>query len=299
MSKNKKRALAYVRSASVIEADQTSLDSQSSEIVRLANEMDYGIDPADVLREVASGASLDRPQLNKVRLMAATGEFDVLFVYSPARLSRTLVDLLMLMREFASHGVEVHFVQGPSAFAPWAFAPWAEFINAVIELCANQERCKHRERTVRGMDAVARSGPMPTGVHAQPFGYDLDPATMKRVFNEVEAEVVVRVFGLYAEGLNISGIVEMLNGEGVKTKTGKAWSRPGLHRMLSNTSYMGVDHYGKTRTVGGCRGNGKRVAAPREEWIEMSGYTPPIISKEMFQKVQERLGEAQARFRGG
>ena len=293
MSKNKKRALAYVRSASVIEADQTSLDSQSAEIVRLANEMDYGIDPADVLREVVSGASLDRAQLNKVRLMAATGEFDVLFIYSPDRLSRNLVDLLMLMREFASHGVEVHFVQGPLAFAPWA-----EFINAVIELCANQERCKHRERTVRGMDAVTRSGRMPTGVHAQPFGYDLDPATMKRVFNEVEAEVVVRVFGLYAEGLNISGIVEMLNGEGVKTKTGKAWSRPGLHRMLSNTSYMGVDYYGKTRTVGGRRGNGKRVAAPREEWIEMSGYTPPIISKEMFQKVQERLGEAQARFRG-
>ena len=293
MSKNKKRALAYVRSASVIEADQTSLDSQSAEIVRLANEMDYGIDPLDVLREVASGASLDRPQLNKVRVMVATGEFDVLFVYSPARLSRNLVDLLMLMREFASHGVEVHFVQGPSASAPQD-----EFINAVIELFANQERCKHRERTVRGMDAVARSGRMPTGVHAQPFGYDLDPATMKRVFNEVEAEVVARVFGLYAEGLNISRIVEVLNGEGVKTKTGKAWSRPGLHRMLSNTSYMGVDYYGKTKTVGGRRGNGKRVAAPREEWIGMSGYTPAIISKEMFQKVQERLGEAQARFRG-
>ena len=290
---NKKRALAYVRSASVIEADQTSLDSQSAEIVRLANEMDYGIDPADVLREVASGASLDRNQLNKVRVMAATGEFDVLFVYNPARLSRNLVDLLMLMREFASHGVEVHFVQGPSASAPQG-----EFINAVIELFANQERRKHRERTVRGMDAVARNGRMPTGVHAQPFGYDLDPATMKRVFSEVEAEVVVRVFGLYAEGLNMSRIVEVLNGEGVKTKTGKAWSRPGLHRMLSNTSYMGVDYYGKTRTVGGRRGNGQRVAAPREEWIEMSGYTPPIISKEMFQKVQERLGEAAGAFSG-
>ena len=287
MSKNKKRALAYVRSASVIEADQTSLDSQSAEIVRLANEMDYGIDPADVLREVASGASLDRPQLNKVRLMAATGEFDVLFVYSPDRLSRNLVDLLMLMREFASHGVEVHFVQGPSAFAPWA-----EFINAVIELCANQERCKHRERTVRGMDAVARSGRMPTGVHAQPFGYDLDPATMKRVFNEVEAEVVVRVFGLYAEGLNISGIVEMLNGEGVKTKTGKAWSRPGLHRMLSNTSYMGVDHYGKTRSVGVHLGGGKQVATPREEWIEIRGHTPALISETLFQTVQGRLVES-------
>ena len=289
MSAKERKEKVYARTTSVGQEGAASLDAQVAACVKLAESLGRMIGPEDGLTEVASCASLDRPQLNKMRLMAATGEFDVLFVYSPDRLSRNPVDLLMLMGEFASHGVEVHFVQGPSVSAPWA-----EFINAVIELYANQERCKHRERTVRGMDAVARSGRMPTGVHAQPFGYHLDPATMKRVFNEV----VVRVFGLYAEGLNISGIVAMLNEEGVKTKTGKAWSRPGLHRMLSNTSYMGVDYYGKTRTVGGRRGNSKRVAAPREEWIEMSGYTPPIISKEMFQKVQERLGEAQARFRG-
>ena len=216
MSKNTKRALAYARSASVIETDQTSLDLQSAEIVRLANEMNYGIDPADALREVASGASLDRPQLNKVRLMAATGEFDALFVYSPDRLSRNPADLLMLMGEFASHGVEVHFVQGPSASGPQA-----ELLNLVIGLRADWERTRQGERIVRGMNAVASSGRMPTGAHAQPFGYDLDPAAMKRVFNEVEADVVVRVFGLYAEGLNMDGIVEMLNEEGVKTKTGR------------------------------------------------------------------------------
>ena len=284
MSKNKKRALAYARSTSVIEADQTALDPQSAELVRLANEMGYGIAPADVLREVASGASLDRPQLNKVRLMAATGEFDALFVYSPDCLSRNPADLLMLMGEFASPGVEVHFVQGPSASGPQA-----EFFNVVIGLCADWEHSRHGERIVRGKNAVAFSGRMPTGAHAQPFGYDLDPAAMKRVFNEVEAGVVVRVFGLYAEGLSMAGIVEMLNEEGVKTKTGRAWTQPGLRRMLSNTSYIGLDYYGKTRSVGRHRGGSKHVAAPREKWIEIRGFTPALISETLFQKVQERL----------
>ena len=284
MSKNKKRALAYARSASVIEAGQMSLDPQSAEIVRLANEMDYGIAPADALREVASGASLHRPQLNKVRLMAATGEFDALFVYSPDRLSRNPVDLLMLMREFASHGVEVHFVQGSSASA--TVAKFSDFVRG---FCADRERAKHRELTVRGMNAAALSGRMPTGAHAQPFGYELDSATMKRVINEVEADVVVRVFGLYAEGLSMTRIVEMLNEEGVKTKTGREWTRPGLRRMLSNTSYMGLDYYGKTRSVGRHRGGSRRVAAPREEWIEIRGFTPALISETLFQKVQERL----------
>ena len=280
MSNNKKRALGYSRSASVVEAYQSSLDPQSAEIVRLAHEMDYAIDPSDVLREVASGASLDRPQLNKVRLMVATGQFDALIAYSPDRLSRGLVDLLVLMREFASRGVEVHFVQRPSNSAPQA-----DFVNFVLGLCADLERSKHRERTVRGMDAAARGGRMPTGAHAQPFGYRLDPAAMERVFDEAEAEVGARVFGLCAEGLKVGGIVEKLNAEGVNMRTGKPWSRAQIQRMLSNTSYMGLDYYGKTRSVGG----GKRVAKPKEEWIEIRGYTPPLISEALFRKVQERL----------
>ena len=284
MSKNKKRALAYARSASIIEADQTSLDLQSAEIVRLANELDYGVAPADVLREVASGASLERPQLNKVRLMVATGEFDALFVYSPDRLSRNPADLLMLLGEFASHGVEVHFVQGVSGSA--TVAECSDFVRG---FCADWERTRQGERIVRGMNAVAFSGRMPTGAHAQPFGYDLDPAAMKRVFNEVEADVVVRIFGLYAEGLNMDGIVEMLNEEGVKTKTGRSWTQPGLRRMLSNTSYIGLDYYGKTRSVGRRRGGSKRVAATREEWIEIRGFTPALIPETLFQKVQELL----------
>ena len=287
MSQNKKRALAYARSASIIGAYQTPLDLQSAEIVRLANEMDHGIAPADVLHEVASGASLDRPQLDNVRLMVATGEFDALFVYSPDRLSRNPADLLMLMGEFASHGVEVHFVRGRSGSGPQA-----ELLNVVIGLRADWECTKQGKRIVLGMNAVASSGRMLTGVHAQPFGYDLDPAAMKRVVNKVEADVVVRVSGLYAEGLTINRVVEMLNEEGVKTKTGRPWTRPGLHRMLSNTSYIGLDYYGKTRSVGRHRGGSKRVAAPIEEWIEIRGLTPALIPETVFQKVQGQLGES-------
>ena len=40
-------------------------------------------------------------------------------------------------------------------------------------------------------------------MRVQPYGYDLDPETRKRVVNEVEAEVAVRVFSLYAEGVHM------------------------------------------------------------------------------------------------
>ena len=83
MSKNQNRAVAYARISSVAQADGTSLDTQTAEMARLANAMGYQIGPGDVLREIASGASLDRLQLNKLRRMAAAGELDALFVYKP------------------------------------------------------------------------------------------------------------------------------------------------------------------------------------------------------------------------
>ena len=114
MSKNQNRAVAYARINLVAQADGTSLDTQTAEMARLAKETGHLIGPGDVLREIASGASLDRLQLNKLRRMAAAGELDALFVYSLDRLSRDLVHLLTLMREFEAHGVVVHIVRGPS-----------------------------------------------------------------------------------------------------------------------------------------------------------------------------------------
>lgn len=240
MSKNKKMALAYARSATADEEAQAFLDLQTTEVVNLANQMGYAIGPSDVLGEVGSGVSLDRPRLNQVRLMVATGQFDALFAYSPDRLSRDLVDLQVLMLEFTSHGVELHFVRGASADAAQA-----EFIDVVRRHAAYLERSRHRERTVRGMDAVALGGRMPTGSHAQPFGYRLDADAMKRVYDEAEAPVVVRVFDIYAEGLSVARIAEKFNAEGVKTRTGKPWTSVVIRRMLSNTSYMGLDTTGK------------------------------------------------------
>ena len=280
MTKNKERALAYVCSGTVVEEDQTLLDLQTTDVVNLASPMGYTMDPAAVLREVASGLSLDRPKLNTVRLMAAAREFDALFVYRPDRLSRDPVDLVMLLQEFASHGVEVHFVQGASADAAQA-----EFIDVFRRHAADVERSMHRERTVRGMNAVALSGRMPTGSHSQPFGYRLEADAMKRVFDEAEAPVVVRVFDLYAEGLSMAKIAEKLNAEGVRTRTGKPWTRAYIRKILTTTSYVGLDCYRKTRSVGG----GKRVAQSKEEWIEIRGYTPALISEAQFRKVQNRL----------
>ncbi|MCY4558526.1 MAG: recombinase family protein [Chloroflexi bacterium] len=112
MSAKERKGKIYARSATLGQEGRAPLYAQVEACTKLAESLGYVIGSRDILTEVGSGSDLDRPQMNKVRLMAANGEFDALFVDDLARLSRDFVDLLMLMREFKSRDVEVHFVQG-------------------------------------------------------------------------------------------------------------------------------------------------------------------------------------------
>ena len=64
--------------------------------------------------------------------------------------------------------------------------------------------------------------------------------------NEAEASVLKRIFWLYAAGWSVYRIATTLNAEGIRSKTGGLWRVSALRRILSNTSYMGVDYYGNT-----------------------------------------------------
>ena len=61
---------------------------------------------------------------------------------------------------------------------------------------------------------------------------------------------------------------------------------------------MGVDYYGKTMVVVGPDGKKRSVPAPREQWIEIKGYTEAIVDERVFLKAQKRLDSTQERYSG-
>ena len=60
-----------------------------------------------------SGATLERPGLERVRDLAAEGQIQVVLIYSPDRLSRKYAYQILLIEEFARQGVETLFVNAP------------------------------------------------------------------------------------------------------------------------------------------------------------------------------------------
>ena len=102
----------YAREARA-DPDESSLEAQVEACVRQAAE--DGVPPvgaAYVYRDQGSGLQLDHPGLNRLRQDVKAGEVGVLYARDPDRLSRSIANFALLRKEFASAGVEIHFVEG-------------------------------------------------------------------------------------------------------------------------------------------------------------------------------------------
>ena len=65
---------------------------------------------------------------------------------------------------------------------------------------------------------------------------------------------------------------------------------------LTNRACTGVQHYGERRYRSVTGGRREVTNRPESEWVRIEGFTPPIISEELFEMVQERLSVSQAQY---
>jgi site-specific DNA recombinase len=257
-----------------------------------------------------SGASLDRPELNRLRELIAGGHVDVVIVYDIDRLARKSVYQLLIEEEFRKANVQIEYVIGQ--YDDSDEGRLQKHIRAAI---AEYEKTKILERSKRGKRGKAKSGFVVVGARS-PYGYMVksEPHKSWLEIDNDEAKIVKLVYQLYLYGDGGSGslskgrIVARLTKMGIPTRGDKqdhfakkrshaVWSSGMIRHILRNEAYVGNWHYGKTVMVSDGQehtrkqknkcGLGKQVARPRDEWIEVS--VPAIISREDYDKAQERM----------
>lgn len=143
------------------------------------------------------------------------------------------------------------------------------------------------DRVRAGKMRLAHQGVMPGGDGSGIYGYDRELG--RRVINPEEAPVVRRIFEEYDSGLSVSRIAKGLNADGIPTKRGGKWGAAVVRNILRNSSYVGIDYYGKTRAVWRSYSWPVKVDVPRAEWIEIRGFTPPLVDLELFERVQRKM----------
>src|SRR5487761_515573 len=109
-----KLAAIYARVSSDQQREERTIASQTAALIEVAKKHEMEV-PKEWVFEVEgySGATLERPGLERVRDLAAEGQIEVILAYAPDRLSRKYAYQILLMEEFTRHGVETRFVKAP------------------------------------------------------------------------------------------------------------------------------------------------------------------------------------------
>src|SRR5216684_3842487 len=302
-------AAIYARVSSEQQREANTIASQTASLIEFAQGHDLEVPKEWVFEDDGySGATLERPGLERVRDLAAEGQIQAVLAYAPDRLSRKYAYQILLIEELARHGVETLFIK-----APQGCSAEDQLLVQFQGMIAEYERAQILERSRRGKRHRAQAGEVSV-MSGAPYGYryvrKTDEAPAAYAVLEAEARVVERIYEMYTvEGLSIGEITRRINAEGIPTRKASArWERSTVWAVLRNSAYRGVACFGKTRASARTRvirPLRRRVVVtpsttagherPREEWIEIP--VPALVSEESFARAQELLQENKIRSR--
>jgi site-specific DNA recombinase len=243
-----KTAAIYARVSSDRQKEEQTIASQTSALRAYAAEHQYVVPDGGVFEDEGwSGATLVRPGLERVRDLAVQGHVEAVLVYSPDRLSRRYAYQVLLLEEFARHGVDVVFLH-----APRADTPEDVLLLQFQGMIAEYEKAQISERTRRGKRHRAQAGVV-NALTGAPYGYryvrKADGAPARYEVVEAEAGVVREIFRRYVEEWDSLGaLARWLTTTGLPTRTGQPrWNKSTVWGMLRNPAYQGTACFQKTR----------------------------------------------------
>jgi site-specific DNA recombinase len=304
------RVAIYARVSSDQQAQAGTIASQTETLKdRVAKEGLKLEEEFTFVDEGYSGATLVRPALERLRDVVATGAIDRVYVHSPDRLARKYAYQVLLIDELQRCGAEVVFLNHQLGHTPED-----ELLLQVQGMVAEYERAKILERSRRGKLHAARRGSVNV-LGGAPYGYryvscqEGDGQASYEILLE-QARVVQQIFEWVGQNrLSIGQVCRRLQKQGVRTETGKSyWDRATVWGILKNPAYKGLAAYGKTRTgpmrprLRAQRGDPDQprravstYSVPTDQWHYIP--VPAIVSKELFDSVQEQLVENKKRNR--
>ena len=279
------RGAIYTRVSTEEQVGGTSLESQREACLDKAKEL--GLNDPYIFSESFSGATLDRPQLTELLKLVKDKRVDSVICFSVDRLSRKLVQQVVVMDELERNEVKVHFVK-----TPYDDTPEGRMLFNMLGAFAEFERETITLRTARGRRSRVSEGKLMGG--GRLFGYDY--SDYKRTINEDEAKLVRGIFEWFTkEHVPIRSIARRMNSLGVISPRGKEWGNSTIYGIISNPAYIGKTFCYTQYKVKPKR-RFKEVRSkeltttklrPQSGWVELKDATPAIISEDIFNLAQD------------
>ena len=249
------------------------------------------IPQANIMREVVSGETIsERPIAIKMLEEIEKGNVEAVIVVEPQRLSRgSFSDIDRIVSSFRYSGVNGTKVITPTKTYDLNDKFDRKFFEQ--ELLRGNDYLEYvKEILVRGRIKSVEDGLYIGSV--PPFGYD-KKKLQKKGFTLVpnkDAETVKLIYQLCLDGVGTTCIAKHLLEIGAKSQSNTPWTAGMVRKVLTNSVYAGYVSYGKN-TLSKTLKNGEivKVRKKQKEHLIVLGLHEPIISKEIFDKVQPML----------
>jgi site-specific DNA recombinase len=194
----------------------------------------------EVLEEVVdpgqSGASLERPGMDRVRDLVAGGGVSVVLAQDRDRFAREPAYHYLLKREFEEHGTKIRALNERGDDSPEG-----ELTDGILDQLAKFERAKIAERARRGKLRKAREGKM-LRTSRPDYGFKYDETGDAYVVAEDEMRIVRRIFLHVSAGETLNSIKRKLELEGVSPpmnghRGGVYWTPSFLRNLILDDVY--------------------------------------------------------------
>jgi site-specific DNA recombinase len=311
------RCAVYARYSSDLQRE-TSIEDQVRQCREFAARKGWLVLDEYVRSDQAiSGAALAGRNALKALIAEAKRKpcpFDRILVDDTSRLARDVADALNMVAILRFNGVGVTFVsQGIDTLDK--SARQLVTINGMMDeqfLVGLADKV-HRGQEGRVLDGLNPGGrcygyvnvPIEDPSRPGKYGRPAVSGVELRV-DENQADIVRRIFQMYADGLGLAGIAKVLNREGVpapqppRTRPLQAWCPSSIREMLRNERYRGVQVWNRTQKQRNPE-TGRKTSRQRPEadWRRVEVPEWRIVPEELWNNaharirvVNERIGSA-------
>ncbi len=239
-----------------------------------------------------SGASLIRPGIQALMEDAQTGQFEVVIAESIDRISRDQEDIAGVYKRLSFAGISI------VTLSEGDISELHIGLKGTMSALFLKDLADKTRRGLRGRVEAGKSG------GGNSYGYEVvrrlkedgTPATGERAINEMEAEIVRRIFKDYVSGASPRSIAHALNSEGVVGPRGSGWSASTIHGnshrgtgILNNELYIGRLVWNRLKYIKN-PANGRRVSRPNpeSEWVIVEAPELRILEQDMWEAAKTR-----------
>ena len=313
---NKKNYIAglYMRLSKDDErhGESLSIENQRGILRKYAEERGFEIHD-EYIDDGVSGTTFDRPQVQRLLDDAKTGVINTIIVKDLSRFGRNYIEVGQYIDYvFPAFGIRFIAIQDnvDTENRDSGAMEMMPIMNVFNEW--------HAANTSKKIRAVKKANALAGIYNVSKVCYGYVKSNDKKhtpIIDEEVAHNVVRIFELYASGLSAKKISEIFNEEGIACPRKYAfekfghelranehwiWCPSSINIMLRNMVYIG--HMPQLMFSSVSYKNHKRTKKDKSEWIITYNTHEPIISQELWDKVQARrnsVAQGRTTFRTG